>query len=177
MYEIVLVKNRLLYVEASINGNTSTDCFKMPRPPSTAETSAWPYYNDASALSATTADWQQLTLMFSANSAMSGSMVLEIAGAFWKGQETMAGHVLKLGFLFIYGLFTGTITAKIGNQDNSRTVATIFLQLCSDRHNRSLLPSVLHLLARNPSLSKILPKVMCSPISKLYLMRLTLVLT
>ena len=157
-----MVKNRFLYLQALRDGWNSCQCYTVPRPQSSHDTSAWPYSHDASALSASQQDWNSLSVMFSANSAISGSLILDIAAEFWKGQETMAGHVLKLGFLFLYGLFTGTIVAKVCSQDNSFTLATIFLQLISDRHSRALMPSILHLMSQNPSIAKTMPKVMPS---------------
>lgn len=42
---------------------------------------------------------------------MLGPMLLDLAHKFWSGQETMTGDVLKLGFLFLYSLFTGKCPA------------------------------------------------------------------
>ena len=79
-------------------------------------------------------------------------MALEVTHQFWPCMETMNGSALKLGFLFLYGLFTGSIKMKVGANDDSHTFATLLLQLCMDAMDPGLMPSILHTLARNPGL-------------------------
>ena len=109
-------------------------------------------------MAASPIDWQSLTLQFSASPVLSGVMALDVAHQFHPGMETMNGAVLKLGFLFLYGLFTGTHKMKVAANNDSHTFATLLLQLCMDAHDPGLLPSILHTLARNPGLCSTLPK-------------------
>jgi hypothetical protein len=75
------------------------------------------------------------------------------------GTETMAGSELKLGFLFLYELFTGGVKMKILSNDDSHSLATLLLQLMGDKNDRGLLPSILNILSHNPDLCQRLPKV------------------
>jgi len=59
---------------------------------------------------------------YGAPRAISGHMVLEMANQFWSGEETTFGSNLKLGFLFLYGLFTGSIKCKVLNVKPPYTV-------------------------------------------------------
>lgn len=69
------------------------------------------------------------------------------------------GSELKLGFLFLYELFTGSIKVKILSNDDSQSFAILLLQLMADKHDRGFLPSILNILSRNPELCQRLPKV------------------
>ena len=71
----------------------------------------------------------------------------------------MAGSELKLGFLFLYELFTGGVKMKILSNDDSHSLATLLLQLMGDKNDRGLLPSILNILSHNPDLCQRLPKV------------------
>lgn len=71
----------------------------------------------------------------------------------------MMGSELKLGFLFLYSLFTGSNKVKILSNDDSHSFATLVLQLMADKNDRGLLPSILNILSHNPELCQRLPKV------------------
>lgn len=75
------------------------------------------------------------------------------------GTETMIGSELKLGFLYLYNLFTGGTKVKILSNDDSHSIATLLLQLMGDKNDRGFLPSILNILSHNPDLCQRLPKV------------------
>ncbi len=70
----------------------------------------------------------------------------------------MTGSVLKLGFLFLYGLMTGTNKCKILSNDDSMTTATLLTLMCRDYRQRNFLSSILNLMIRNPHLANKLPQ-------------------
>lgn len=158
VYEILIVRNRLHYVRSIVSNQPEAMMVNMVRPRQSLDSTAWPLYYDMSALSAQPSDWQDLTVYFSSNAVLSGEIVMQAASQFWAGQEDMSGHALKLGFLFLYGLLTGTITAKVCANDDSRTLASIFLQLYSDRHQPTIMSSIAHILVQNEFLPSLCPK-------------------
>ena len=153
-FDIVLVGNRASYLTALLAGQTSC----AVTVPGRAIGGRWTHHVDLSYVAASPLDWQSLTVQFSASPVLSGVIALETANQFFTGLETMNGSALKLGFLFFYGLLTGTIKMKMAANDDSATFATLLLQLCMDAHDPGLLPSILHVLSRNPALCATLPK-------------------
>ena len=153
-YDIVLVGNRAAYLSALLASESACKVTVPER----AVGGRWTHHVDLSYLAASPLDWQSLTVQFSASPVLSGVMALEVAHQFWPAMETMNGSALKLGFLFFYGLFTGSIKMKVGTNDDSHTFATLLLQLCMDSLDPGLLPSILHTLSRNPGLCATLPK-------------------
>ncbi len=121
--------------------------------------SGWPYHNDLSALGSSAKDWQSISVDYAAPRQISGVMVLDLAHQFWPENETMNGSALKLGFLFLYSLFTGSIKCKIGSNDDSHDVATLLLQLMADKRDHGFLSSILNILSHNPAMCHRLPKV------------------
>jgi hypothetical protein len=154
-YEITLVKNRKSYMGSLLNGKDDAPCFCTPHLKS--ELGNWPSYTNYSALEGDSKSWEHLQVMFSCNNQISSDLLLRVISGFWKGIESTLGEELNLGFLFLYGLFTGTIKAKVGNNDNSRTVAIILTQLLSDCRSGSFLASILNILVRNPLICDKLP--------------------
>ena len=65
---------------------------------------------------------KRLSVDYSAPRAISGHMVLDMANQFWTGEETTFGSTLKLGFLFLYGLFTGSIKCKVGKSAHALAI-------------------------------------------------------
>ena len=153
-YNIVLVANRAAFLSALLASQPSC----AVSTPERAVGGRWTVHADLSFLAATPLDWQQLSLQFAASPQLSGVMSLEVAHQLWPGVETVNGSALKLGFLFLYSLFTGSIKMKVGTEDESLTFGTLLLQLLMDAHDPGLLQSVLHTLARNPAICATLPK-------------------
>eukprot|EP01087_Luapelamoeba_hula_P004848 TRINITY_DN1482_c0_g1_i1.p1 TRINITY_DN1482_c0_g1~~TRINITY_DN1482_c0_g1_i1.p1 ORF type:complete len:4317 (-),score=602.49 TRINITY_DN1482_c0_g1_i1:51-13001(-) len=154
VYEITLVKNFRAYLQARESGSATSPCYLVPR----SVDSGWPYTNNLSALGASASSWQSLSLTYAAPRVMSGVMVMDIADQFWPGSETTFGSELKLGFLFLYGLFTGSIKCKVLSNDDGHSLATILLQLIADKSDNSVLASILNILSHNPALCKRLPQ-------------------
>ena len=156
MYEyfITLVANRAFYLSALLASRS--ECAVCV--PGRSVGGKWVYHNDLSYMAATAMDWQSLTVQYSASPVLSGVIALDVAHQFWPGMEVLSGVVLKLGFLFLYNMFTGQIKMKVHSSDDTHTFATLLLQLYMDAHDPGLLPSILHTMARNPALCATLPK-------------------
>jgi hypothetical protein len=70
-----------------------------------------------------------------------------------------AGSPLKLGFLYLYGLLTGTNKVKFLANDDSASTATLLALLMRDyRGGRGLMASVLNILLRNQVLANRMPQ-------------------
>jgi len=154
IYEITLVKNRKLYLAALALGSPTAPAYIVPR----ARDSAWWRYTDLSALDADQSAWDSLTIRYAAPRSLSGVMVLDTAWQFWTQEEDRLGNRFRLGFLFLYNLFTGAIKAKIGVTDCARSLAVLLSELLQDRREQSMLGSILNILARNPHLCELMPK-------------------
>jgi hypothetical protein len=60
VYDVVLTKNRDLYLNALVQGEQSALCGTVPR----AKDSGWPHRMDMTALSATPEEWRKLSLKY-----------------------------------------------------------------------------------------------------------------
>jgi hypothetical protein len=86
-YEVTLVKNRLYFIRAYVEGRPNTQVFLPPR----FQDSGWPFYSDVSALDATPRDWAQISVDFAAPKLASGPTALDTVHLFWNGKENMSG--------------------------------------------------------------------------------------
>lgn len=125
VYDVVLTKNRDLYLNALSRGEQSALCVTVPR----THDSGWPHRMDMTALSTSPDDWKKLSLKYPTNyckkivffddisyghvQALSGQMLMSTVHNFWGGRENLAGNGLAMGFLFLYNLFTGGVKAKV----------------------------------------------------------------
>jgi hypothetical protein len=96
--------------------------------------------------------WKDMELSYVETRKQTGHAVLESMASMWEGKETCAGDSKKQGFLHLYALFTGKTKAKVVNQDNGRTLATLYTRMLLDCDEFALLPSILNQLSRNPAL-------------------------
>jgi ribosomal protein L37AE/L43A len=96
--------------------------------------------------------WKDMTLTYVETRKQTGHAVLESMEHMWKGKEDCKGTQRKQGFLYLYSLFTGKTKVSVVNQDNARTLATLFTRMLCDVEDRAMLPSILNQLARNPAL-------------------------
>ena len=163
-YGIILNRNRYFYLEALLAGRDQARCFHLPRVPE----SKWPLLVNTTALNR--ADMANegitsLSVLFNAPPAVGGFMAFQVAQKFLTPvgnpprSEDSRGQIYKLGFLFLYGLYTGTIKCKIGTEDDSQCFALLLTQLLHDRRTPwNPLVSILDVIGKNPHIIPGLPK-------------------
>jgi len=164
VYGIILNKNRKSYLEATLTGQEKARCWIMPRIPE----SKWPLRVNRTALGNTSMSNDgivSLAVRFNTSPAVGGHMALSAAQKFLTPAgmppqyENTKGQLYSHGFLFLYGLYTGTIKCKIGSNDDSRCLALLLTQLLHDRNEEwNPMISILDIIGKNPHIIPSLPK-------------------
>eukprot|EP00954_Amorphochlora_amoebiformis_P014105 1105270-Amorphochlora_amoeboformis.AAC.1 len=139
VYGITLNKNRKAYLESVLTGQDTAPCYILPRP----QESKWPLRVNRTAIGAASMSNDgivSLSVIFNSPPSLGGYMAIEAASKFLTPMglppryEDTRGSLWKMGFLFIYGLYTGKIKCKIGSYDDSKCMALLLTQLLQDRN-------------------------------------------
>ena len=88
------------------------------------------------------------------------SIVHEICHEFACGMEGNHRNDVKLSFLFLYEIFTGTKTIGFARNEprHQHTFASLLCELYSDFHHNGLLQSICSILRRNPWACSVMPQ-------------------
>jgi len=172
-----LLYNRVRYLECHIDG-LKMSTVKVPQVP---KSSNWHLFLDTGAINTQDRPWEGQTFNYRMPGAMNGHTTLNVVnqhmGLKPDQKENLMGQPIGHGFIFLYQLYTKTVSCKVGKTDCSFSFARLFSTMYSDMFNEStkhkdedgnvifsecpgttIYASILSIIGRNPQIVPLLPK-------------------
>jgi len=127
--------------------------------PERAKTSNWQWWSAPTCFSANEGHWIPANFMYGTPRGFSGTQLLDEINSLIAADppESMSGASRRLGFLFLYEVLSGSVRIKVGENDDSMTIARLMWHYYADAHQNNLWSSIISIILANPGIRSRLP--------------------